>query len=96
MLSLDMLTLDQFCLDLFTGCTSLQEIKSFFFFARDGYVAKKVYDILYPECSTDYIYLSRRALSVPLLWKHSDWDEFSHYITVTRFFTVRVFRKIRP
>lgn len=65
--------------------------KKLFFFARDGYVAKKVYDILYPECSTDYIYLSRRALSVPLLWKHSDWDEFSHYITVTRFFTVRVF-----
>lgn len=64
--------------------------KKLFFFARDGYVVKKVYDILYPGCATDYIYLSRRALSVPLLWKHSEWEEFSNYITVTRFFTVRI------
>ena len=63
--------------------------KKIFFFARDGYLVKKVYDALFPESSTDYIYLSRRALSVPLLWKHSEWEEFSHYITVTRFFTVR-------
>jgi len=63
--------------------------KKIFFFARDGYVVKQVYDALYPDSRTDYIYLSRRALSVPLLWKHSGWDEFSRYITITRFFTVR-------
>ena len=63
--------------------------KKIFFFARDGYVVKKAYDVLYPGSQTDYIYLSRRALSVPLLWKHSEWREFSNYITITRFFTVR-------
>lgn len=62
--------------------------KKIFFFARDGYIVKKIYDTLYPKSSTDYIYLSRRALSVPLLWKHSEWENFSRYITVTRFFTV--------
>lgn len=63
--------------------------KKIFFFARDGYMVKKVYDALYPAQSTDYIYLSRRSLSVPLLWKHNAWEEFSKYITVTRFFTLR-------
>lgn len=64
--------------------------KKIFFFARDGYIVKKTYNALYPECPTDYIYLSRRALSVPLLWKHSEWTEFPHYITITRYFTVRI------
>lgn len=64
--------------------------RKIFFFARDGHVVKKVYNALYPDAKTDYIYLSRRALSVPLLWMHSGWDEFFRYITVTRFFTVRI------
>lgn len=67
--------------------------RKIFFFARDGYIVKKVYDTLYPNENTNYIYLSRRALSVPLLWKHSSWEEFSNYITVTRFFTLRTFLK---
>lgn len=67
--------------------------KKIFFFARDGYLVKKIYDALYPESQTDYIYLSRRALSVPLLWKHAEWEEFSNYITLTRFFTVKTFIK---
>lgn len=67
--------------------------KKIFFFARDGYMVKKVYDALYSEHSTDYIYLSRRSLSVPLLWKHNTWEEFSKYITVTRFFTLRTLLK---
>lgn len=62
--------------------------KKIFFFARDGYIVKQAYDAMYPSSDTDYIYLSRRALSVPLLWKHSRWDEFSKYITITRFFTL--------
>lgn len=59
-----------------------------FFFARDGYLVKHVYDALFPDADDDYIYLSRRALSAPLLWMHSSWGEFENYITITRYFTV--------
>lgn len=31
------------------------------FFSRDGYIIKKVYDMLYPESSTEYVYWSRAA-----------------------------------
>lgn len=65
--------------------------KKIFFFARDGYLVKKVYDQLFPDSQDDYIYLSRRALSVPLLWKHAEWGECFQYMTMTRFFTIRTF-----
>ncbi|WP_295715284.1 HAD-IA family hydrolase [uncultured Mitsuokella sp.] len=73
--------------------------KKIFFFARDGYIVKKVYDAVYPNSTTEYVYLSRHSLSVPLLWKHSSWDEFSRYITLTRFFSLRTLLKrlgLRP
>lgn len=50
--------------------------KRIFFFARDGYVVKQIYNQLYPKDPTEYLYLSRRSLSVPLLWKHSKWGDF--------------------
>lgn len=65
--------------------------RKIFFFARDGYLVKKVYNQLFPESQDDYIYLSRRALSVPLLWKHAEWGECFQYMTMTRFFTIRTF-----
>lgn len=65
--------------------------KKIFFFARDGYLVKKVYDQLFPDPKDDYIYLSRRALSVPLLWKHAKWGKCFQYMTMTRFFTIRTF-----
>lgn len=33
------------------------------FLARDGYIVKKVYDMLYPEDKTEYVYWSRAAAS---------------------------------
>lgn len=65
--------------------------KKIFFFARDGYLVKRVYDQIFPDSQDDYIYLSRRALSVPLLWKHAEWGECFQYMTMTRFFTIRTF-----
>lgn len=40
---------------------------SLHFLSRDGYIVKKVFDILYPEVSARYSYVSRRSLTVPLL-----------------------------
>ena len=70
---------------------NIAKTRKIFFFARDGYLVKKVYERLYPSVNDDYIYLSRRALSVPLLWKHSAWGECFQYITMTRYFTIRAF-----
>ena len=65
--------------------------KKIFFFARDGYLVKKIYDAMYSEAEDDYVYLSRRALSVPLLWKHHAWEEIKNYMTMTRFFSLSTF-----
>lgn len=40
---------------------------SLHFLSRDGYIIKKAFDILYPEASARYSYVSRRSLTVPLL-----------------------------
>lgn len=63
------------------------------FFARDGYLVKKVYDQLYQQNNDLYLYVSRRSLSVPLLWKHHSWGDFFSYIATTRFFKLATFIK---
>lgn len=37
------------------------------FAARDGLVAKRCYDLLYPDEQTEYLYVSRRSTTVPML-----------------------------
>ena len=63
------------------------------FFARDGYLVKKIYDQLYQPSDDLYLYVSRRSLSVPLLWKHHSWGDFFSYIAITRFFKLSTFIK---
>lgn len=43
-------------------------IDQVFFLARDGYLVRKVYAKLYSEKKTKYLYVSRRALRLPLLY----------------------------
>lgn len=62
-----------------------------FFFSRDGFIIKKAYDSIYQDTNSDYLYVSRRSLSVPLLWKHSGWEEIFDYITMTRYFSLQTF-----
>ena len=62
-----------------------------FFFSRDGFIIKKAYESIYQNVDSDYLYVSRRSLSVPLLWKYSGWEEIFGYITMTRYFTLRTF-----
>ena len=67
-------------------------IEKVFFFSRDGYLMKTAYENIYGKSEfIKYIYVSRRSLSVPLLWKHSEWSQFYKYITMTRYFSVESF-----
>ena len=45
-----------------------ENIKTLYFFSREGYFLKKTFDMLYNnEIKTIYLYVSRKSLSVPLL-----------------------------
>lgn len=70
---------------LYGFCTWLHErvkqegLNSVFFLSRDGYLMQKGYRLLYGEeavCNR-YLYVSRRALFIPQLWIH---PEFEHVI----------------
>lgn len=51
------------------------QIREVFFLARDGYMLKRAFDVLYPEkFKTHYLYGSKRSFIVPLLWKHPSMD----------------------
>lgn len=41
------------------------KIETIYFMARDGYIVKRAYNILYPDDKTQYMYISRRSLSLP-------------------------------
>ncbi len=45
------------------------------FMSRDGFVVKKAYEMLYGEDSCDYLYVSRRSLTVPLLHQAKCMDD---------------------
>ena len=45
------------------------------FMSRDGFVVKKAYEMLYGEDSCDYLYVSRRSLTVPLLHQAKSMDD---------------------
>lgn len=46
--------------------------ENLFFLSRDGYIINKVYNILNEEKNNNYLYVSRRSLIVPLLYKEKD------------------------
>ena len=47
------------------------KIKRIIFFSRDGYIIREAFNLIEgsDEFQTDYMYVSRRSLRVPLLWK---------------------------
>ena len=49
------------------------------FLSRDGDILKQVYDYLYPDDKTEYIYWSRRA-ATKLMFKHNKYDYFRRFI----------------
>lgn len=66
---------------LYGFCTWIHKIKEekglkrLLFLARDAQIIQKVYNCLYPEDDTEYIYVSRRALTVPLYHFENTWSD---------------------
>lgn len=50
------------------------------FFARDGYIMKKIYDMLYPDARTEYVYWSRSA-AAKLCAQIYPQDYFRRFLT---------------
>ena len=52
-------------------------IEKIFFLSRDGWIMKKAYEILYPEDKgrTQYLKVSRHAVTIPLLADAGNYDE---------------------
>lgn len=70
----------------------IKGIKDVYFFSRDGYMMKKAFEILYPnKYKTHYLYCSRRAYCVPLLWKHPDFEDIFKYISIPRLISIYKF-----
>lgn len=66
-------------------------LEKLLFFSRDGEIMKKAYDMLYANESTEYVYMSRRSLLVPLFWQCKSWNEIIDLIPMTRFTQVKAF-----
>jgi len=66
-------------------------IEKLLFFSRDGEIMLKAYSILHPDENTQYVYVSRRSLLVPLFWSCKSWDEILNLIPMTRFTLLSAF-----
>ena len=58
------------------------------FLSRDGQIIRKVYKELYPEDQTEYVYVSRRSLTVPLLHLYP-LEEIIDILPIYRYTTVK-------
>lgn len=54
----------------------IEGINKLYFFSRDGYIMKQVFDMMYSDeqIITYYLEVSRRSLRVPILWKDYSFD----------------------
>ncbi len=52
-----------------------KKFKRILFLARDGQIIEKAYKLMYPNDCTEYIYVSRKALSVPLIHFKDKWKD---------------------
>lgn len=55
-----------------------QNIKKIYFLSRDGYLIKKVFDILYnsTDRKTEYLYISRKSIQLPLLSRCESLEKY--------------------
>ena len=60
------------------------------FLARDGYIIKKAYNILYPKENTNYMYVSRKSMALPAIYKSQNREEFLDSITLPPIFTIDI------
>lgn len=55
-----------FCQWIVSECSKMG-INKILFFARDGYIVQKAFNILYPDIDSHYVAISRRSVTVPQL-----------------------------
>lgn len=67
-------------------------IHDVYFMSRDGYTMKIAFDMLEnKDIQSHYLYCSRRSYTVPLIWKHSEFEEIFQNITIPKKTTLRTF-----
>lgn len=80
-----------YCLWLEERCLK-NNIQKVYFFARDGYVLKKAFDLIQSNnIKTHYLYVSRRALRIPYAAKHSSYEEIMSCFPKTKMLTPRIY-----
>ena len=69
-------------------------IRKIYFMARDGYILKEAFDLIYPEYfKTYYMYASRRSITVPSLHSIDTLDDVFNIISFPKYFTLETFNK---
>ncbi len=71
-----------------------RQIDKLFFLARDGYIIKQAYEILYPNDQNSYLYVSRRSLSLPPMKNAKSIDELLQFIILPPMFTIDIFLSV--
>ena len=67
-------------------------LSKIFFFARDGYIFKNVFESLFKgEFTTSYIYFSRRAIRVPYSAMSPSYENIMKYFPKTKILTVKTY-----
>lgn len=69
----------------------INENDNLIFLARDGYIVKKAYNILFPKEETNYMYVSRRSLALPSINFAKNNEEIINSIVLPPIFNIKVF-----
>ncbi len=65
------------------------DLQKVFFFARDGYMMQKAFELLEPDFpKTEYVCFSRKSLRQSLLWQCDGFRESLQYLTYENFISV--------
>lgn len=69
-----------------------ENIKNVYFFARDGYLMKKAFDIYLDYNSsniiTQYAYFSRKSIRQAMLWKIESYEESLKFMSTSRYISM--------
>lgn len=63
-----------FCQWINDECNN-KDLNKILFFSRDGYIMQKAYKILFPLKDSEYVYISRRSVTVPMLSDAGNWKD---------------------
>lgn len=79
---------------LYGYCTWLHHLKTkkglnrLLFLARDAQIMQKAYKIMYPQENTEYVYASRKAITVPFLFFADNWQDVLNTIPHATYMSV--------